>query len=436
MENRHPRVLIVGTIPYNKNTSSRAFDAYFHNWEKENICQIFSNTKTPVKGHCEKLYQITDKRMLKRFLRMEKEVGVTFEDKDLPTDWEDNDLEVGGSVFDFLYKLGSKESALKHMARKLLWQEKFWNTERFRNWIDEFNPECVFLAFSDDFFIPEIALFVAERFNVPIMSCIGDDYFFNDKKSLSPVYRIYRKKYKNLIRKVFAHGGSAIYIGDKIRDKYNSEFGLEGETVYLTSDIKRHEFRPVNAENPKISYCGNIRLGRNTSLVDIGEALQQINPDYKIDVYSAEKNQEFIEPLEACKGISFHGAVPYVKVMEVMAESDILIIVEGFSEEQVDTTRYSLSTKAADSMATGGQILVYGSMDCGVIEYMDSVKCSMVCTEKNQLKDKISELINNVELQKSLYEQSGKMSVEHHDKDRNLKLSEKLFEEMINNYSK
>lgn len=33
----HNRVIIVGTIPYNKNTSSRAFDAYFHNWEKKNI---------------------------------------------------------------------------------------------------------------------------------------------------------------------------------------------------------------------------------------------------------------------------------------------------------------------------------------------------------------------------------------------------------------
>lgn len=37
----HNRVIIVGTIPYNKNTSSRAFDAYFHNWEKKNMRQIF-----------------------------------------------------------------------------------------------------------------------------------------------------------------------------------------------------------------------------------------------------------------------------------------------------------------------------------------------------------------------------------------------------------
>ena len=46
----HPRVLIVGTVPYNTKSTSRAFDAYFHYWEKENIAQIFSNTKKPCRG--------------------------------------------------------------------------------------------------------------------------------------------------------------------------------------------------------------------------------------------------------------------------------------------------------------------------------------------------------------------------------------------------
>ena len=53
----HPRVLIVGTVPYNTKSTSRAFDAYFHYWEKENIAQIFSNTKKPCKGHCETLFR-------------------------------------------------------------------------------------------------------------------------------------------------------------------------------------------------------------------------------------------------------------------------------------------------------------------------------------------------------------------------------------------
>lgn len=431
--NNHHRVLIVGTIPYNKNTSSRAFDAYFHNWDKENIRQIFSNTKTPVKGHCESLYQITDQRLLKRILHRIEEVGVIFKYEELPIEWKDNDLEVGSSFISYLYRLGSKDTPVKYLLRKWLWKEKFWNTKQFRNWLDEFQPECVFLAFSDDFFIPEIALFIANRFNIPIMSCIGDDYYFNNRLSFSPFYYIYRYMYKKLIRKVFFHKGSAIYIGDKIRDKYNKEFGLNGETVYLTSDIERHSFLPINKERPKITYCGNIRLGRNTSLAEIGKALNEINSNYVLEVYSSECNNEFIKVLKGKSGIDYKGAVPYREVMKIMHDSDIVIIVEGFEEKDVQITRYSLSTKAADAMATGGQIFVYGSIDCGVIEYMASTQCAVVCTERGKLKDALKHLIEDEQLQKRLYLQSEKMSNEHHNKKKNLELSESMFNQLIEN---
>ena len=53
---RHRRVLIVGTVLYNEMSTSRAFDSYFHFWEKENLAQIFSNAKAPAKGHCGTLY--------------------------------------------------------------------------------------------------------------------------------------------------------------------------------------------------------------------------------------------------------------------------------------------------------------------------------------------------------------------------------------------
>lgn len=433
----HNRVIIVGTIPYNKNTSSRAFDAYFHNWEKENMRQIFSNTKAPVKGHCGSLYQITDQRLLKMWLHRTDDVGVIYEYDNLEDDWEDNtDLEVGSKTVSKLYQLGSKASPIKCLLRGILWRKKYWNSKKLNDWLDEFNPECVFLAFSDDYFIPRIALYISEKYNIPIMSCIGDDYYFNDKKSISPFYHIYRKTYKRLIDKVFQRPGSAMYIGNKIRDKYNKEFGLNGETIYLTSDIERHEFKPIDTENPSFVYCGNIRLGRNNSLADIGNALQRINPNYFVDVYSTEQNAEFIKVLDECKGVRFHGAVPYQEVMQITAQSDVSIIVEGFSKQNVDTTRYSLSTKAADALASGSNIFVYGDLDCGVIEYMKGTESAVVCHDKNNLEEDLRKLIFDKELQKKLYDRAIVVDKQDHDKEKNRSLTESMFVELIENTRK
>ena len=430
----HPRVLIVGTVPYNQKSTSRAFEAYFHNWEKENIAQIFSNTKTPCKGHCGTLYQITDHRILKRWINPGVETGVIFHYDDLPDEWVSNDLELGSETADKAYKIGRKHTALTHLLRGLLWRRKFWCTDQLNQWLDDFAPECVFLAFSDDYFIPQIAFYVAQRYHVPIVSCIGDDYYFNKHFSLNPVYQLYKETYKKLIRKVLAYPGSAIYISDKIRDKYNQEFGLDGETVYLTSTTERKDFEPVNIDNPLITYFGNIRMGRNQSLSDIAYALGEINPEYRLEVYSNESDDVYTHVVQKNPFITYGGSIPYADVQKKMHDSDVTVIVEGFADKDIELSRYSLSTKAADALASGVAILSYGSQDCGIIEYMQSTGASMVCTAKGELEDSIQRLMTDVELQKEYYQRQIMMTKEHHNLKSSCATSENVINRAITNH--
>ena len=422
----HKRVLIVGTVPYNEMSTSRAFDSYFRFWEKENLAQIFSNAKAPVKGHCGTLFQITDERMLKR--RFNRKTGVVFNYGDLADKWDDSSLEVSNGVAK-MYRFGSRKNSFVYLLRKFIWKRKYWRSEKLLSWLDEFSPECVFLSFSDDFFIPQIALFVAERYNIPIVSSIGDDYYFNYKFSLSPFYHIYKLAYRKLIRKVFAHKGSAIYIGDKIRDKYNASFGLEGKTVYLTSSIERRPFRTISETNPEISYFGNIRLGRNESLKDIGQALGRIDRNYVLNVYSNENDPKFCKLFDGDPNIRFCGAVPYREVAKKTVESDIVIVVEGFRKKDVDITRYSLSTKVADSLSSGVAVFAYGSRDCGAIEYAESVGCIVTCVEKNELEKSLRSLIFDPARQKENYEKSAEVVAKNH----RLEKSTEIFESVVNN---
>lgn len=426
-----PRILIVGTVPYNKRSTSRAFESYFYNWEKENLAQIFSNTKQPAKGHCETLFQITDQRLLKKRINKSIDTGIIFHYNELPNEWKDNALEVNSSLFSWLYKIGSKKLPIIYLLRKLIWKKSFWCTEKLNNWLDEFNPKCVFLSFSDDFFIQEIALYVAKRFNIPIISSIGDDYFFDSKFSLSPFYFIYKISYRNLIKRVFKHQGSAIYIGDKIRDKYNSYFKLTGETVYLTSDIKTNNFKVIDKKYPKIIYGGNIRLGRNTSLIDIANALGKINPNYVLRVYSNENDRRYYSLFKKNPNICYLGSISYKELEREILDSDILIIVEGFKKNHTRITRYSLSTKVADSLASGNCIFAYGSLDCGAIEYLSMTNSAVVCTRKKELENCLKELINNEEIQLSKYNNARNTYTKNHLIHRNTHIFENLVNKII-----
>ena len=432
----HPRLLIIGTVPYNTKSTSRAFDAYFHYWEKENIAQIFSNTKRPCKGHCGTLYQITDHRMLQRWQGKKIETGVIFNYDELEDEWKDTDLEVKGDTAKAAYKFGRKHSPLTHLLRGLLWRKKFWCTKKLNKWMDDFKPECIFLAFSDDYFIPKMALYAAKRYNIPIVSCIGDDYYFNLEKSVNPLYYLYKLTYRRLIKKLLEWQGSAIYISDKIRDKYNSEFGLDGETVYLASTIKRKPFQTINTKAPVITYFGNIRMGRNNSLNDIGYSLGKINPDYILEVYSNEQDAAYYDVFKDNPNVKFMGSVPYAQVQQRMTESDVTIVVEGFAEKDINLSRYSLSTKAADALASGASILVYGSLESGIIDYMQSTQAAMVCTEHDELEKCIRKLFDDKELQKRNYDQAIVMTEKHHNRRASCSTSEQVVEKAIKNMKK
>lgn len=419
----------MGTVPYNAKSTSRAFDAYFHNWERENLAQIFSNTKTPCKGHCGTLYQITDYRLLQCWLGRHVETGLIYNYEELDDEWLSNDLELPNDMTARAYHIGGKHTALTHLLRGVLWQEHFWCTEKLNDWLDSFAPECVFLSFSDDYFINNIALYVAQKYNIPIVSSIGDDYYFNKHFSLNPVYQLYKETYKALIRRVLAWPGSAVFISDKIRDKYNSEFNLDGETVYLASTVQRKAFAPIRVDTPRITYFGNIRMGRNHSLCEIGEALTKINSSYRVEVYSNETEEAYWGILKDAPGIIYGGSISYSEVKNKIRSSDVTIVVEGFKSKDIEQSRYSLSTKAADALASGTAIFAYGSQECGIIEYLQSTNAATVCTNKKMLLPELREIIFNPEMQKRQYQQAIYVSELHH----NLQSSTAKFERVIQN---
>lgn len=432
------RILIVGTAPYDKNCQSRAFESYFHGIESKYLAQFFSYPYVPPKGHCGSLYQVTDEMMLKRFFSKKTKVGVKYDISELSDEGgirgKQNDSNHKRSRFiSFLYKLGKKDRPITYLLRNILWKKKNWCTESFNKWLDEFNPEIVFLSFSDDFFIPKIALYIANRYNIPIVSSIADDYFFNDRFSISPFYHIYRHKYKHLINEILTRkNSSAIYIGDKIKKQYNDYFGLNGITMYLTSDIKRHQFKAFNKINPRISYYGNLRLGRYQTLQKIGIALNKINPSYHIDIFSNEKDSKIISILQKSVGIKFRGSVPYSEVINGMLSSDLLLIVESFEKKQINIVKYSISTKVPDSLATGSNLFVCGAYECGAIGYLYDSNCTCCCINEKEIFNKLNELICDKKAQNDYYFLSNELLCTNHLLKDNVRKFNELIENLGN----
>lgn len=430
-------ILIIGTVPYSNNNQSRAFDTYFKNFDSKNLAQIFSSPQTPDFGHCDYLYQITDVTVLKNTFRIKKKAGIKYDF----TINENNNIAASSEIIkkrrliSFLYRLGKNKNSINHLLRGFIWRKKNWLTEDLIKWVEDFKPDLVFIAFSDDFFILQIGLYFAEKYDIPIISAIGDDYYFNNKFSLNPLYHIYRRKYKKLVNKVMKYKGENIYISDKIKERYDSFFHKNGEVIYVSSDIKRLPFTPINKEQINFIYSGNLRLGRYRSILEISSALEEMSSKYIINIFSNEQSKKIIKRLKKCRNIKYCGYVKYEELITQLKKCDFSIIVEGKRSKDIDKTRYSLSTKVGDSIALGKPILIYGNEESGAIGFFKKNRCLLVANTPKLLTEKLSKFINNIELQKEEYERYELITKILFDKNENNKRFKNMVKKIITNYN-
>ncbi|MBQ3773442.1 MAG: InlB B-repeat-containing protein, partial [Pseudobutyrivibrio sp.] len=89
-------------------------------------------------------------------------------------------------------------------------------------------------------------------------------------------------------------------------------------------------------------------------------------------------------------------------------------VVEGFGPEDIALTRYSLSTKAADCLASGAAVFAYGPKDAGVIGYLIRTEAAVCCTEKEKLEGCLKTLLHNAVLQEKCYKQAVNVSKINH----------------------
>ena len=427
------RILLVGTVPYKNSGPTRSFETYFSSLDGEDdIAQIFSNPDTPCKGQCSTLFQITDRMLLKRVFDKKEKVGKVFVRGDL----QDSDKTNQSSISTIPSFFRFKKTPFKHLLRKFLWKKKRWKTEELDKWLDDFRPNCVVLSFSNDFFILDIAKYVSKRFGIPIVSIISDDYYFNSHFSLSPFYYLYRFPYKRNVRKLLKANPYIAFISDKIALKYNNYFGTKGKVVHLSSSIKRRAFKPINSNSPVFSYFGNLQCDRYKSIVDIANSVSLYAGSSTINVYSSNADKKVIKAFKKCKNIHFCGSVSYEEVLKKTYESDVLLLVENFTKKNINATKYSLSTKVADSIRSGVNLFGYGSSECGMIEYLVNNNACVVCDKKEALKEKLMQLLFDKTLSLKMYETAGYLSDNNHDLNKNGLIFLSLIDDALKNYRK
>lgn len=415
MEN-YPKVLVLSHNCFSKSGSNgRTLTNFFKGWSKDKLAQFYISSETPDCEVCDKYFRVTDMEVIKSFIKKDK-CNIIDQKK---TNKKTN-------KFKEIYQMFSKKNSINYIIRNFIWNKNNWWDDNFDNWLEKFNPEVILIQLGDYSFMLKLALKIAKNRNIPIVIYNSEDYFFKDKKSLSPFYYYYRNDYKKQVKEIISYSSHSIYNSEILQETYNKGFKHKSSVIMTSTDIIGIKNKKIG-QIKKISYLGNLSVGRYESLIEIGECLNKIKSNIKLDIYGEIPNKKIKKYFESCSGINLKGFISYNKVVEVMKESDLLVHAENFSEFYRWDLKHAFSTKIADSLASGTLFFMYGPPELVSTKYLLENKVAVVVTEKKELEKKLKELI----LDKKINDKKVLKALEIVEKNHNIENNRKLFKEII-----
>lgn len=418
------KVLLVTHNPILTNHNmGKTLMSLFSGFEREELCQLYIYPSIPDADVCSSFYRITDKNVLKSYYKFR-------------VDGKRIDAKQGkGAIFENpsdqkLYRHRNNHAPWKCIVRDAMWKHSRWYNGDLKDWLEEQGPTCIFVAPGRAKLLYDIALQLAQDLNIPIITYLCDDFYFtNPEQSLSG--RLYQSLLKNKIEALISQTEQCITICDSMTERYSRRFHTPFQTVMTPSSRPAaHEIKKV--EQPtSICYMGNIRSGRYNSLTEIGRALDDINAErgteYCLKIYSEERNQKILSAFDGIKSVQLCGFVSGEEFERIFLSADILLHVESFDTADIDRVRYSVSTKIADSLASGICLFAYGPEEVASVHYMKEEQCAIVCTEQQKLKETLLTAFCSRECRESAARNALLTAVRNHNPEKNQRAVRELF---------
>jgi glycosyltransferase involved in cell wall biosynthesis len=430
-----PRVLLVSHNVFSTTGNmGKTLSAFFAGWDTDKLAQLYFHSEVPNSLICKNYYRITDFDLLRSIFKR-KDVGDILTENDICETRANTRTDKG--IKSDIYQYGRKRKPYMYCGRNLLWRFGKWHTPRLNEWINQFDPQIIFFAAGDYTFSFEIALSIAESRDIPIVVCFFDDYYLIKRNSVSPLYWINRYLFNKKFAETVGKSVAYLTISDQMNEAYFDAFNKKGHVMMTASNM-------LNIPNDKvsssitISYIGNLGFNRWKPLVQIGRVLKNIvyeEQSLHIDVYSSEKREEVLKHLTAENGIQFRGFLNSSQVIGKMHESTLLLHVEDLDNKiNKEKVKYSISTKIADSLASGTCLFAYGTAGVASIDYLKQNKAACVVTEKDKLEDTLRELLNNADLRQSYIKKALQLANERHNPEKNTRRFAEIVCDGVNSY--
>lgn len=416
MDNK--RILIIShNIIDSSNNVGKTVISLLRQWPAHLIYSIYLRNEIRETMLCKESYMITDKDIIKNTLLLSPEKCGT-----IVTQSDKLTTRAGNS---YAYRVGNKRYPIVSLIRDVLWHKKSWKNDQIKNWINKISPDLLFFIPNDYTLAFEIANYVKDLTNAPMITFFTDDSFYYHQKT-PPIDKIRRRWLLKEGRTIVSKSNGMICASDLMRDEYIKIFGKD--SLVLGNCVELTEVKNKGKEKNKsfvFSYVGNLHSNRWESLLEVGRCLDTINSEekqgtkYEIDVYTtSDLGGRILKLLHDVKSINMKGSVKSSDVKEIQEQSDALVHLEAFDTKSKLSTRLSMSTKIFEYMSRNVPIFAYGPSDISSISFLAENNFAYTCSNKDILLEKINKFVGDPQMRDDLCSRSYLYAKEHFEEGK------------------
>lgn len=297
------------------------------------------------------------------------------------------------------------KNATNMILRNILWKSQKWVFKELTAKIKEFEPNYLLIQMGDFAYFFDLVRKLSSKLNVPIITFNSETYalkkfdYMKQTTNQSMMYRFFRKKLFKAERKLYLKSSTNYVLSDDIRFLLSKNFSLKDiETFVPQSELTK--INPCKHKGINIVYAGNICVGRDQSLIELANSLNNVDDSLKITVYGS-CDDLVKEKLINCNAIVYKGIVPYDDLVKtVYPQADLLLHVESFDSYYRKDIQYAFSTKIVDCLATDLPFFCYAPNEISGIRYVKDKLGSDFVSE--ELKDATTKIVNILKKSKKL----------------------------------
>ena len=176
--------------------------------------------------------------------------------------------------------------------------------------------------------------------------------------------------------------------------EYQRRYGESWE--WFTTLVNMEDYDPSlfsrRHSHVRMVYTGNLGLNRWQVLRNLAQAVEHIREQgdvpLELQVYAPEEQlRSWGSALGDSPSVTLKGWVSMEQLPRIFHESDILVHVESDDAQNLEYTRYSLSTKLSQYMMAGRCILGIGPDQVGSMQTIRQASAGIVIQNRHVLSD-------------------------------------------------